>query len=752
MSNGNTVATIDVTFENVENLDVDFGAIYRIEDNHILYATTATWDSQTTLVALAGYLYIYSDYKQDEEEKNVAGIKVGDGVTLLSELPFTDEILTADISAIETALESKADATTVETALGLKADKSDTYTKNEVDTALLNKADKEHTYTKSEVNTALADKLDKSGLVAGQGISVADVSGNKQVNNIAGIYTVKSTNTTSSTQGRWTGNIDIPDLYNGLTIQYLTTRHTSLSGVSAEDNCMLNLTCSGGVESGYVDIIFDRNTFVTEEYQIDECITLTYFDPAHSPTSDYAWVVQKPTVTQTHTTENAAIPVLLAGNPSDVLKSGNCGAKKNNNFKYNPSSGELTINGDLTYSGSTSLTSEVQRLDGRINNLPVPMQFKGSLGVNGTITDLPSASASNDGYTYKVITAGIYQGLVTKVGDVVTSNGSEWVLIPSGDVDTDTWRAIKVNGTEKLASGISSGAVDFVDTDNIEVAFDTTGNKVKIATKNIYTQTQIDTALSNKANSSDVYTKQETDTALENKLNKASPTGTGAVSINRKANTTVGYASVAAGFNCEASTTATVAVGFMTKASAPYARAEGSNTLASGTGSHAEGDNTTASGSFSHADGQNTNANHKSQNVFGEYNIADNSTAQDTERGNFVEIVGNGTADNARSNARTLDWSGNEVLAGDLTINGTVSLTSKLSAYDSIIGNSLSATLTAGQTSVTIQDASITSGSILSVFTDVYGLQPTLVSATTGSVTLTFNEQGVDIHIIVEVK
>ena len=699
MSNGNTVATIDVTFENVENLDVDFGAIYRIEDNHILYATTATWDSQTTLVALAGYLYIYSDYKQDEEEKNVAGIKVGDGVTLLSELPFTDEILTADISAIDTALESKADATTVETALGLKADKSDTYTKDEVDTALLNKADKEHTYTKSEVNTALADKLDKSGLVAGQGISVADVSGNKQVNNIAGIYTVKSTNTTSSTQGRWTGNIDIPDLYNGLTIQYLTTRHTSLSGVGAEDNCMLNLTCSGGVESGYVDIIFDRNTFVTEEYQIDECITLTYFDPAHSPTSDYAWVVQKPTVTQTHTTEDAAIPVLLAGNPSDVLKSGNCGAKKNNNFKYNPSSGELTINGDLTYSGSTSLTSEVQRLDGRINNLPVPMQFKGSLGVNGTITDLPSASASNDGYTYKVITAGTYQGLVTKVGDVVTSNGSEWVLIPSGDVDTDTWRAIKVNGTEKLASGISSGAVDFVDTDNIEVTFDTTGNKVRIATKNIYTQTQVDTA-------------------LEGKMDKTNPSGTGVFSIDRKSGTVVGNGSIAIGNGSEASGNYSIALGRLTTASGSRSVAIGYSCTASESGSVAlcsgiasgiqsfatgtstasgqqavaYGDSTIASGGFSHSSGMYTEAagqcsqtsgkytksTHASQNVFGEYNVLDGSSALAYQRGNFVEIVGNGTANNARSNARTLDWQGNETLAGDLTINGTVSLTSEL--------------------------------------------------------------------------
>lgn len=98
-----------------------------------------------------------------------------------------------------------------------------------------------------------------------------------------------------------------------------------------------------------------------------------------------------------------------------------------------------------------------------------------------------------------------------------------------------------------------------------------------------------------------------------------------------------------------------------------YSVAEGRSTRASGTNSHAEGGSTTASGYNSHAEGSYTTANHKSQHVFGEYNIADPSTAAATARGNYVEIVGNGTS-SADSNARTLDWSGNEWLAGSLTI------------------------------------------------------------------------------------
>ena len=66
----------------------------------------------------------------------------------------------------------------------------------------------------------------------------------------------------------------------------------------------------------------------------------------------------------------------------------------------------------------------------------------------------------------------------------------------------------------------------------------------------------------------------------------------------------------------------------------------------------ASGNNSVAMGIYSQATGA-------AQTVFGKYNSPDATMA---------EIVGNGTADNARSNARTLDWSGNETLAGALAV------------------------------------------------------------------------------------
>ena len=98
-----------------------------------------------------------------------------------------------------------------------------------------------------------------------------------------------------------------------------------------------------------------------------------------------------------------------------------------------------------------------------------------------------------------------------------------------------------------------------------------------------------------------------------------------------------------------------------------FSTAEGYNNTASGQYSHAEGYNNTASGQYSHAEGYYTTAQRRSQHVFGEYNILD-TTGTTTSKGKYIEIVGKGTSTSARSNARTLDWNGNEVLAGKLTI------------------------------------------------------------------------------------
>lgn len=125
-----------------------------------------------------------------------------------------------------------------------------------------------------------------------------------------------------------------------------------------------------------------------------------------------------------------------------------------------------------------------------------------------------------------------------------------------------------------------------------------------------------------------------------------------------------GYNAIALGGAQKASGFASFAEGYNTSATNYHAHAEGSSTVASGQyGSHAEGTNTTASGSDgSHAEGKYTLASSASQHAQGKYNIEDKAST-------YAHIVGNGTSTSKRSNAHTLDWSGNAWFAG--TVEGT---------------------------------------------------------------------------------
>ena len=150
------------------------------------------------------------------------------------------------------------------------------------------------------------------------------------------------------------------------------------------------------------------------------------------------------------------------------------------------------------------------------------------------------------------------------------------------------------------------------------------------------------------------------------KMDKANPTGTGALSMNRASGSATGDYSVTLGRNCTASGDYSLAAGNATIASGNRSFAEGDGSTASGYSAHCEGITTTASGQASHVEGRGSIANHRSQHVFGEYNVADPSTAAASSKGNYIEIVGNGTS-STPANARTLDWNGNETIAGTLT-------------------------------------------------------------------------------------
>ena len=115
----------------------------------------------------------------------------------------------------------------------------------------------------------------------------------------------------------------------------------------------------------------------------------------------------------------------------------------------------------------------------------------------------------------------------------------------------------------------------------------------------------------------------------------------------------------AEGYESTASGRYSHAEGAGTTSSGARSHAEGSDTTSSGDYSHAEGYNCTASGSYSHAQNRYTTADGEAQTVIGKYNIANTTSAF---------IIGNGsTSPFTTSNALTVDWSGNQWIAGTLT-------------------------------------------------------------------------------------
>ena len=149
------------------------------------------------------------------------------------------------------------------------------------------------------------------------------------------------------------------------------------------------------------------------------------------------------------------------------------------------------------------------------------------------------------------------------------------------------------------------------------------------------------------------------------------------------------------------------AEGYMTTANAPYSHAEGSNTVASNLSCHAEGSGTTASGncshaentgciasgSNSHAEGYHTIARGEHSHTSGSHTIAGlevfalgkyNKKAEDV-----ALVVGNGWGNDRheyRSDALTLDYSGNLHISGKLTADGGVGYVLPTATADTLGG------------------------------------------------------------------
>lgn len=90
------------------------------------------------------------------------------------------------------------------------------------------------------------------------------------------------------------------------------------------------------------------------------------------------------------------------------------------------------------------------------------------------------------------------------------------------------------------------------------------------------------------------------------------------------------------------------------------------------------------------------------------------------------------------------------VLQFPLLITKTTA-TTVIGALNEIAYKEITDTLEAGETSLTISDASITTSSTVDIFTDAFGVVPEDVTISTGSIVLTFEEQEEDLGVKVRV-
>lgn len=261
--------------------------------------------------------------------------------------------------------------------------------------------------------------------------------------------------TQASATANWTGTTTLEALKDGTTIAYYLP-------VASAANVTLNLTLADGTTTGAKQVYFG-DTRMGTQFPAKSTIILTY-DETNSK-----WY--------SNTYEGASY-TFTSGSGSDA------------SFEVN---GTTVTVADVQKTAPAASEDKLitsgavaKGISDAIDALPTPMSFKGTVGnsaQNPTIlwSNLPAASASNEGYTYKVVTAH-NTAPICIVGDTIVSNGTEWVVIPSGDDPgtTDTWRNIIVNGSEVLGVAINTGSLGFVDGENSEITWDSTNQEISV--------------------------------------------------------------------------------------------------------------------------------------------------------------------------------------------------------------------------------------------------------------------------------
>ena len=116
---------------------------------------------------------------------------------------------------------------------------------------------------------------------------------------------------------------------------------------------------------------------------------------------------------------------------------------------------------------STLTPTEINSVIGNISSSVSGMQFKGTVGTSGTVTDISSIQSPQNGDTYKIIT-GITltseQSLdgnehELTVGDIIICSSDKWVFVPSGNEDITSIKIAGSGDTINVSTTAQTGEV-----------------------------------------------------------------------------------------------------------------------------------------------------------------------------------------------------------------------------------------------------------------------------------------------------
>lgn len=246
-----------------------------------------------------------------------------------------------------------------------------------------------------------------------------------------------------------------------VTLKLPSTIKATLSGTATQVSHYLTIKLNGGTTEGTNQFTF--NGAATKDVNITASKVGALAGTYGSSTTtflrnDGTWATPaNTTYTFAEGSTNGAFTVTPSGGTAQTVNIHGLGNAAYTNLisTYSPNDNTQPITGAGVKSA--------------IDSIPTPMRFKGSVGTGGTVSTLPAA-ADSTGFVYKVITTGSYSGIAAKVGDVFVSNGTEWVLIPSGDEPSGTVTSIAFTGNSAISIGgspiTSSGTISIAHVGN----------------------------------------------------------------------------------------------------------------------------------------------------------------------------------------------------------------------------------------------------------------------------------------------